>query len=95
MKLYLDTAGKELVIIAGIEKIPAIITSLKTMKRQSYWLSQTCTEKIFFLKDPNVLPVYFLNARRKLEMFSYPHCVAIEDASNLSSKINFFIFSLI
>lgn len=29
MKLYLDTAGKELVIIAGIEKIPAIITKLK------------------------------------------------------------------
>ena len=28
MKLYLDTAGKELVIIAGIEKIPAVIAKL-------------------------------------------------------------------
>ena len=28
MKLYLDTAGKELVIIAGIKEIPAVIAKL-------------------------------------------------------------------
>ena len=67
MKLYLDTAGKELVIIAGIEKIPAVITKLNddeaaillvdsNLHRENYWSKTlSISRKVKLQANKNIL----------------------------------------